>query len=86
MTYFYPLSRQIRKIEAIKEQVWTNEVSTNHDMNYGQVWYPTLVDKSINFTHKSRTFVWHQLKKWLDQKINFGSINFFWSSFVKKMP
>jgi hypothetical protein len=28
-----------------------NEVSTLHDMNYdGQVWYPTLVDKLINFT------------------------------------
>ena len=26
-----------------------NEVSTRHDMNYGQVGYPTLVDKIINF-------------------------------------
>ena len=27
-----------------------NEVSTRHDMNYGQISYPTLVVKLINFT------------------------------------
>ena len=27
-----------------------NQVSTCHDMNYGQVWYLALVDKLINFT------------------------------------
>ena len=28
-----------------------NEVSTCHDMSYGHVWYPILVDKTINFTN-----------------------------------
>ena len=27
-----------------------NEVYTRHDMNYGQIMYPTLVAKLINFT------------------------------------
>lgn len=33
-----------------------NEVSTCHDMNYGQVWYPTLVDKLKNFTKAEPLF------------------------------
>ena len=44
-----------------------NEISTCHDMNYGQVRYPTLVDEIINFT-KSEPFFWHLIKKWLDAK------------------
>ena len=35
---------------------WVKEVSTRHDMNYGQVWYPTLVDKLINFTKAEPLF------------------------------
>ena len=34
----------------------SNEVSTRHDMNYGQVRYPTLVDKLINFTKAEPLF------------------------------
>ena len=33
-----------------------NAVSTRHDMNYGQVRYPTLVDKIINFTKAEPLF------------------------------
>ena len=33
-----------------------NEVSTRHDMTYGQVRYPTLVDKIINFTKAEPLF------------------------------
>ena len=32
------------------------EVFTRHDVNYGQVWYPTLVDKLINFTKAEPLF------------------------------
>ena len=34
----------------------SNEVSTRHDMNYGQVRYPTLVDEIINFTKAEPLF------------------------------
>ena len=34
----------------------SNEVSTRHDMNYGKVRYPTLVDKIINFTKAEPLF------------------------------
>jgi hypothetical protein len=54
-----------------------NEVSTRHDMNYGQVWYPTrlLVDKLIHFTKAEPLFgTWskmiRQKKIANDQKIN----------------
>ncbi len=33
-----------------------NEVSTHHDMSNGQVSYPTLVDKIINFTKAEPLF------------------------------
>ena len=33
-----------------------NEVTTRYDMKYGQVWYPTLVDKLINFTKAEPIF------------------------------
>ena len=34
-----------------------NEVSTRHDMNYGQIRYPTLVVELINFTKAEPLFV-----------------------------
>ena len=37
--------------------VFPNEVSTRHDMNYGQAWYPALVDKLIDFTKAESFFL-----------------------------
>ena len=47
-----------RKIKFRISILWvlSNEVSTRHDMNYGQVRYPTLVDKMINLTKAEPLF------------------------------
>ena len=52
-----------------------NEVSTRYDMNYGQIRYPTLVVKLINFTETEPLFAPDQKmirpkKVANDQKIN----------------
>ena len=55
-----------------------NEVSTRHDMNYGQLRYPTLVDKIINVTKAEPLFgTWSKMvrpkKVANDQKIDLAS-------------
>ena len=48
--------RPSKTSEQSVENVETNEVSTRHDMNYGQVRYPNLVDEIINFTKTEPLF------------------------------
>ena len=43
-------------VHHLADSSMSNEVSTHHDMNYGQVWYPTLVDKLIDFTKAEPLF------------------------------
>ena len=50
--------------------IFDNEVSTRHDMSYGQVWYSTLVDKLINFTKAEPLFSNWSKKVTNDHKIN----------------
>ena len=83
--------KECKKVPIQVNMDSNNEVSTRHDMNYGQVRYPNLVDKIINFA--KRTFVWHLIKKWLDQKKlqmikkSIWHHNFFFGLFfVKKNP
>ena len=61
---------------------------TRHDMNYGQVWYPTLVDRLMNFTEAEPLFGTDQKMVRPKQVVNDQKIklapNFSGPFFVKK--
>jgi hypothetical protein len=48
----HPENEEKRRINSLA----ANEVSTRHDMNHGQIRYPTLVVKLVNFTKAEPLF------------------------------